>query len=229
MKRVKATEVSILEFLKQPMQMVVFEPQRRYRWTEEQCQQLWNDIVQVAKNEAVPGHSIGTIVYAEFSRHPVPKLVLIDGQQRLVTVSLIIAALAKTNDKTEGQISLKRKTISDLLLFNSQEKGEYYYKLTIAERDQDTFINLITGKELPSYRARRLIKNYQYFENKINESGLDIGLLYQGIAKLTIMNISTDDRYENPELVYERINSTGLDTIQTALIRNWLGLLRSTS
>ena len=77
--------------------------------------------------------------------------------------------------------------------------------------------------------SSRLIENYRYFENKINECGIDTNLLYKAITKLTIMDISTDRTYENPQFVCERLDSTGLDVTQTNLIRNWLGFLRSAS
>jgi uncharacterized protein with ParB-like and HNH nuclease domain len=228
----KAIETSILEFFQQPMQMIVFDPQRNYRWTEKQCQQLWDDIIRVAQNESAPSHFIGTILYVEkgiFERAFVPKLILLDGQQRLVTISLLVAAIGKVNDKTKGQIDIRYRKINDLFLFNSRGKGEVHYKLILARTDKDTFTRLIKNKALPLSGSRRLIKNYQYFENKINECEIGINLLYKGLSKLTVMGISTDRMYENTRLVYESVNSTGLDKTQTGLIRNWLGLLRSAS
>ena len=227
----KATEISLLEFFKQPMQMMAPNSERPYYWTEEQCQKLWDDIVRVAEDESVTGHFIGTIVYVEhgiFRRTSVPRLILLDGQQRLVTISLLLAALGKTDNNT-GQTGIRHKEINDLFLFNSQEMGEFYCKLVLAQGDKDTFFRLIRNEELPLSDSSRLIENYRYFENKINECGIDTNLLYKGIAKLTIMDISTDRAYENPQLVCERLDSTGLDVTQTNLIRNWLGLLRSAS
>ena len=227
----KATEISLLEFFKQPMQMIAPNSERPYHWTEEQCQKLWDDIVRVAENESVTGYFIGTIVYIEYGilrRTVVPRLILLDGQQRLITVSLLLAALGKADNNT-GQAGIRHKEINDLFLFNSQEKGEFYCKLVPAQGDKDTFFGLIRGEELTPSDSNKMIKNYRYFENKINECGIDTNLLYKGIAKLTIMDISTDRAYENPQLVCESLDSTGLDETQTKLIRNWLGFLRSAS
>lgn len=228
----KATEISLLEFFQQPMQMIVAGSDCSYHWTEKQCQRLWDDIVRVAEDESVHSYFIGTIVYIEHGilrRTYIPRLILLDGKQRFITISLLLAALRKTNDKTTGRTNIKYKKINDLVLFNLKEKGEFYYKLIPAQSDQDTFFRLIENKELPLSGSSRLIKNYHYLESKINECGIDTSLIYKGIAKLTIMDISTDRVYENPKLVYERLNSTGLDISQTELIRNWLGLLRSAS
>ena len=227
----KAAEVSLLEFFKQPLQMIIPNPERRYHWEEKQCRRLWNDIVQVAKNELVTSHFIGTIVYVEYGilrRTSVPRLILLDGQQRLITISLLLAALAKA-DNSAGQASIKHKEINDLFLFNGQERGEFYCKLIPAQGDRDTFFGLINNEELTSSDSSRLMKNYRYFEDKINECGIDTDLVYKGIAKLTIMDVSTDRMYENPQSVYKRLKSTGLDESQTKLIYRWLDFLRSAS
>jgi len=227
----KAIEVNLLDLFQQPLQMIVSDPHRSYRWTEKECQQLWDDIIWVAENESVPSYFIGTIVYIEYGilrRTVVPRLILLDGQQRLITVSLLLAALGKADTNT-GQAGKRHKEINDLFLFNSQEKGEFYCKLVPAQGDKDTFFGLIRGEELTPSDSNKMIKNYRYFENKINECGIDTNLLYKGIAKLTIIDISTDRSYENPQSVCESLDSTGLDEAQTSLIRNWLGLLRSAS
>jgi uncharacterized protein with ParB-like and HNH nuclease domain len=227
----KATKVSLLEFFQQPMQIIVHDPQHDYQWTKKQCQKLWDDIVWIAENESVTSHYIGTILYIEYGilkRTPVPRLILIDGQQRLITIALLLAALGKVDNDT-GKTDIRHKEINDLFLFNSQEKGEFYCKLLPAQGDRDTFFGLINNECLPLSGSNRLIKNYRYFKNKINKFGIDTDLIYRGIAKLTIIDISTDRVYENPQSVYQGLISTGLDETQTKLIRNWLGLLRSAS
>ncbi len=225
----KATEISLLEFFKQPMQMIITDPERIYYWTEEQCQKLWDDIVRVAEDDSVDSHFIGTIVYIEHGilrRTEVPRLILLDGQQRLVTIALLLAALGKTDSNTE-QTYAKHQEINDLFLFNSQERGEFYCKLIPSQGERDTFFSLINNEGIPSSGSSRIIENYQFFENKINECGMDTDLIYKGIAKLTIIDVSTDRIYENPQSIYESLISTGLDERQTDLVRNWLGLLRS--
>jgi uncharacterized protein with ParB-like and HNH nuclease domain len=227
----KAAEISLLEFFKQPMQLIVPNTNRHYRWTAKQCRKLWDDIVRVGEDESVTSYFIGTILYVEYgilARAHVPRLILLDGQQRLVTISLLLAVLGKADDSA-GQKGAKYKKINDLFLFNNQEKGEFYHKLVPTQYDRDIFYRLIRDEGLPSSSQGKLIKNYHFFENAASECGMDTASLYRGIAKLTIMDISTDRFYENPRLVYESLNSTGLDTAQTKLITNWLGLLRSAS
>src|SRR5205085_7068841 len=97
----KATEAKLLEFLKKSPQFVIPIYQRTYSWTEKECRQLWADIVRAGENDSVSAHFVGSIVYIEkglstLTRHE-PMLV-IDGQQRLATLTLIIAALARALD-----------------------------------------------------------------------------------------------------------------------------------
>ncbi len=228
----RATETSLIKFLQEPMQLIIPNNQRTYRWTEKQCRQLWHDIIRVAENESIPSHFIGSIVYIEKGMFPVasvPKLLLLDGQQRLATISLLLAALGKALDGTGGQTDVSRKQINNHFLSNSQESGDLHYKLILAQSDRDTFIRLIGDKELPLSSSRRLVENYQFFEKRIHEYGIASNLLYQGIAKLTIIDVSLDREYDNPQLIFESLISTGLDLTQAKLIRNWLYWLLSVS
>jgi uncharacterized protein with ParB-like and HNH nuclease domain len=91
------TEAKFLAFLKRSLQCVIPIYQRTYSWTEKECRQLWNDIVRAGSNDAVSAHFVGSIVYIEQGLYQVsiqPPLLVIDGQQRLTTVTLLIAALA---------------------------------------------------------------------------------------------------------------------------------------
>lgn len=228
----RATETSLIKFLQEPMQLIIPDNQRTYRWTEKQCRQLWHDIIRAAENEPVPSHFIGSIVYIEKGMFPVasvPKLLLLDGQQRLATISLLLAALGKALDSTRGQTDISRKQINNYFLFNSQERRDLHYKLILSPSDKDTFIRLIGDKELPLSSSRRLVENYQFFEKRIHEYGIASNLLYQGIAKLTIVDVSLDREYDNPQLIFESLISTGLDLTQANLIRNWLYWLLSVS
>lgn len=224
----EAAELGLLEFFKQTIQIMIPDPTRDYRWTEEECQKLWDDIIRVAGDDSADNHFIGTIIYVEHGilrRTPVPRLILLDGQQRLVTIALLMAALAKA-DEDAGKTDAGHSEINDLFLFNSQEKGEFRCKLLPAQGDAETFFSLINGEEPPS-DANKLLKNYYYFKNKIIQDGIDTALLYKGIAKLTLMDVSVDRPYQNPKSVSEKLDFTGLDERQKKLIYRWLGLIHS--
>ena len=92
-----ATQANFLELIRQSPQFVIPIYQRTYSWTDQECRQLWDDILRTGDNYEVPTHFVGSIVYIESTGPkmlPSPQVV-IDGQQRLTTMSLLIAALAK--------------------------------------------------------------------------------------------------------------------------------------
>lgn len=220
----KATEVNFLKFLKQPNQFVIPIYQRTYSWTLKQCQQLWQDILRAA-DEDISGHFIGSVVYIEGSLYQVasvPQLLVIDGQQRLTTLSLLLTALGKAIGESGTQLETTRKKIESYFLFNNEEEGEERYKLLLTQSDRDTFIRLIEDRELPAEPSNRIIENYQYFESQLRKQDTDLSSIYRGVSKLIIVNISLERDRDNPQLIFESLNSTGLDLSQADLIRNYV-------
>lgn len=221
----KASEAQLQKFLQGPKQFIIPIYQRTYSWTHRQCQQLWDDILRVAKDDSTPGHFVGSIVYIEkglYQIASVPRLLVIDGQQRLTTISLLLAALGKHLDRSGDGTGITRNQISNYFLFNSEESGELHYKLLLTQRDRETLIRLLEGRELPGSPSPRIIDNFAFFEQKIKECGIPPGTLYQGFAKLIVVDVSLDRNYDNPQLIFESLNSTGLDLSQADLIRNYV-------
>ena len=94
----KATEARLLDFLKRSQQFVIPIYQRTYSWTEQQCRQLWDDIIRAGKRDDISAHFIGSVVYIEQGLYQVSgisPLLVIDGQQRLTTAMLLIEALSR--------------------------------------------------------------------------------------------------------------------------------------
>jgi uncharacterized protein with ParB-like and HNH nuclease domain len=221
----KATETPFVKFLQGTRQFIIPIYQRTYSWTEKQCEQLWNDIIQVAKNDQIPAHFIGSIVYIEkglYQVSDVPQLLVIDGQQRLTTLSLLLAAFAKAIEEKGDTGEITSKKINNYFLFNNEESGEKHYKLILTQSDKDTFLNLIEGTPLPEKFSKNIVNNFQYFQKQITKSKIDLDLLYQGICKLIIVDISLDSNHDKPQLIFESLNSTGLELSQADLIRNYV-------
>ena len=221
----KATETQLIKFLQGTKQFIIPIYQRTYSWTEKQCEQLWDDIIQVAKNEDIPAHFIGSIVYIEkglYQVSNVPQLLVIDGQQRLTTLSLLLAAFGKALKEKEGDMEITTKKINNYFLFNNEESGEKRYKLILTQSDKDTLINLLEGRSDPEKHSKNLINNFNYFQNLISKNEIDLSLLYTGICKLIIVDISLDSNNDNPQLIFESLNSTGLELSQADLIRNYV-------
>lgn len=228
----KATETSFVKFLQGTKQFTIPIYQRTYSWTEKQCEQLWNDIIQVTTNKNIPAHFVGSIVYIEkglYQVSDVPQLLVIDGQQRLTTLSLLLAALSRTLNTKEDNEEITSKKINNYFLFNSEESKEKYHKLILTQSDKYTLIALLDGREPPEKYSKNIVTNFEYFQTKIAESGIGLNLLWQGIRKLIIVDISLNSEYDNPQLIFESLNSTGLELSQSDLIRNYvlMGLEKS--
>lgn len=126
-KTMKATETNCLKFLKKPQQFVIPIYQRTYSWTLKQCQQLWHDITRAAMDDTVSGHFIGSVVYIERGLYHVscvPQLLIIDGQQRLTTLSILLAALGKAIEASGDKLEISRKKLKTTIYLTMRKKGK---------------------------------------------------------------------------------------------------------
>ncbi len=221
----KATETKLLDFLKGPKQFVIPIYQRTYSWTQPQCEQLWKDIVKTATDDTIAGHFIGSIVYIQkgiYQVASIPQLLVIDGQQRLTTLSLLLYALGESmQQKGEGGEMNQRK-LNNYFLFNSEEQDDLRHKLILTQTDKTTLCRLFEGKELVEPMSRRIEENFRYFQDQIAKANIDPDVLYRGVAKLIIVDIALDREHDNPQLIFESLNSTGLELSQADLIRNYV-------
>ena len=221
----EAKQTNLLNFMRGPKQYIIPIYQRTYSWTFTQCQQLWDDIVRATKDEHIPAHFIGSIVYINegiYQVSAVPRLLIIDGQQRLTTISLLLAALGQRIQQVPNS-SVNHTQIRNYYLINNDETGDYRHKLILTRGDRDTLLALIDGDcPQPTEPSLRLTENLRFFQERIVQSGLSVDDIYRGISKLIIVDVSLDRNYDNPQLIFESLNSTGLDLSQSDLIRNYI-------
>lgn len=221
----KATETKLIQFLQGTNQFIIPIYQRTYSWTEKQCKQLWDDIIRAANNDDIQVHFIGSVVYIEkgiYQVSSVPQLLLIDGQQRLTTITLLLAALRNRLEESGDGKEITKKKIENYYLFNNEESGENRYKLVLTQSDKNSLINIIENREQAENSSPNIVNNYHFFQNKIKQSEIDPDLLYKAISKLILVNISLNSTYDNPQLIFESLNSTGLALSQADLIRNFV-------
>ncbi|MBK7777419.1 MAG: DUF262 domain-containing protein [Sandaracinaceae bacterium] len=220
----KATEAKLLDFLKKSPQFVIPIYQRTYSWTEKECQQLWQDVLRTGSDEHVGVHFVGSIVYIEAGlsqvSHQSPLLV-IDGQQRLTTVTLLIAALAKALGDGEPVDGFSARKLRNYYLLNPEESGERHFKLLLSQADKATLTAIVGGTELPKEQSRAVARNFALFEKLIAECG-DVAPLCRGLAKLVVVDLALSRDQDNPQLIFESMNSTGLELSQADLIRNFV-------
>jgi len=221
----KATEAKLLGFIKKSPQFAIPIYQRTYSWTERECKQLWDDILRTGRNEKIPAHFIGSIVYIEKGLYQVSSqepLLVIDGQQRLTTVNLLIEVLARHLGDKEPVDGFSAKKLRSYYLLNPLEDKERRYKLLLSQTDKSSLLALIEQRDLPKDHSIRIKENFEFFENEVAALGDDLPILCKGLAKLMIVDISLGRDQDNPQLIFESMNSTGRELTQADLIRNFI-------
>ena len=212
-------------FLKQSPQFIIPIYQRTYSWTESQCRQLWDDILRAGSDEIIQAHFIGSVVYIQESLFLVSTqtpLLVIDGQQRLTTVSLLVEALARHVGKSEPVKGFTARRLRNYYLLNADEDGQERYKLLLTQTDRDTLLAIVDDRRLPQHHSLRILENFNFFEERIKELGDDVAPLCKGLNKLMLVDISLSRDNDNPQLIFESMNSTGLALSQADLIRNYV-------
>ncbi len=224
----KADAMKLLDFIgkSQEKQFVIPIYQRVYSWEKEQCKQLWDDIIKTGGNDQIEGHFIGSIVFVHDGIYTTNynELLVIDGQQRLTTITLLFIALRDhLNDEDEFLEKFSRQKIQNRYLINSDEKGDKKFKLILSEPDRDTLLSLIDeNKRKPSEPSSKIMENFKLFEEWIRKNTDKLETIFKGLDKLMVVEISLERGKDNPQLIFESMNSTGKDLTQTDLIRNYI-------
>ncbi|MFA6925260.1 MAG: DUF262 domain-containing protein [Bacteroidales bacterium] len=221
----KATEAKLIDFLKKSPQFIIPIYQRTYSWSEKECLQLWEDILRTGSNDKITAHFVGSIVYVEKGLYSVSSqspLLVIDGQQRLTTVSLMIEALARALGENEPIEGFSAKKMRNYFLLNPLEEGEKKYKLILSQTDKTTLTSLLDQNSYPKDFSVRVKANFDFFTEKITEEKDNLLAVCKGLAKLIIVDISLNRDQDNPQLIFESLNSTGRELSQADLIRNFI-------
>ncbi len=224
----KADAMKLLDFIgkSQEKQFVVPIYQRVYSWEKEQCKQLWDDIIKTGGNDQIEGHFIGSIVFVHDGIYTTNynELLIIDGQQRLTTITLLFIALRDhLNDEDEFLEKFSHQKIQNRYLINSDEKGDKKFKLFLSEPDRDTLLSLIDkDRRKPSEPSLKIVENFKLFEEWIRKNTDKLKTIFKGLDKLMVVEISLERGKDNPQLIFESMNSTGKDLTQTDLIRNYI-------
>ncbi|MCW7470571.1 DUF262 and DUF1524 domain-containing protein [Leptospira kanakyensis] len=221
----KATEAKLLDFLKKSPQFVIPIYQRTYSWTIKECRQLWDDIFRSGSNDNVSIHFLGSIVYIESGlsqvTHQAPLLV-IDGQQRLTTIMLILASLASEIEDTEPFAGFTQRKLRNYYLVNPEESGDRYFKLLLTHTDNASLKAVINNTDQPNHHSLRIMENFELFQRLITENKSLLPVICKGLAKLAIVDIALNREHDNPQLIFESMNSTGKELSQADLIRNFI-------
>jgi uncharacterized protein with ParB-like and HNH nuclease domain/predicted transport protein len=221
----KANEEILLKFLQKANHFIVPIYQRTYSWTEKQCEQLWKDVIRAGQNQHKGLHFVGSVVYIQDGIAGVmnSSWQIIDGQQRLTTVTLLLEALASKVGDEEPLDGFSKTKIRNRYLLNPEETGDRHFKLSLTDTDNNTLRAIISQKEKlswPSNQSIRITANYEYFLKRLETA--DIETVCRGLSKLAIVDVSLERGADNPQLIFESMNSTGKELSQADLIRNFI-------
>lgn len=218
----KGSECRLIEYMDgSKKRFIIPVYQRNYDWKMENCKQLYDDLVKVVRKNR-KSHFFGSIVsvYEPSGRNT--DFLVIDGQQRLTTVSLLLLAMYNLMEKnivSPQEPSLKEQIYEDFLVDKYQPK-ETRMKLKPIKNDQNAFGKLF-GDERDYIQGSNLTANYNYFYERIQKQEISVDQLFDAICKLEIINITLSEG-DDPQLIFESLNSTGLDLNEGDKIRNFI-------
>ena len=196
--------------------------QRNYDWAKTQCAQLFKDILAVGADETQSGHFIGSIVYVHDDVHAVAALqefTIIDGQQRLTTLTLIYIAIYR-HFLAAGEDREAQRIYKTYLINEFAEDAEKL-KLKPTDNNKAALAQMMDPQEAVKVSGySRLIENFRFFQSRMDAS--NVATVLKGLSKLLFVNIALDRQKDNPQRIFESLNSTGLELSQADLIRNYI-------
>lgn len=223
----KGSECKLLKYLNgSSKRFIIPVYQRNYDWKIEHCKQLYDDLVKVIKNKH-NSHFFGSIVsvYNERERY-----LIIDGQQRLTTISLLLLAIYNIikEDLIVPENANLGQFIYEEYLIDKWAPEETRIKLKpinnqldLSKNDEQAYNNLFNKDSTPIEQSNVTL-NYKYFYERILKREIFLDDLYNAIEKLEIINIELDNKYDDPQLIFESLNSTGLNLSEGDKIRNFI-------
>ncbi|MCC4482667.1 DUF262 domain-containing protein [Limosilactobacillus reuteri] len=212
----KADSIHLFDFLgssKTIFEIPVF--QRNYEWDKDQCEQLFKDLTVAAQTNT--DHFIGAIVYVTETGNKMSHIYrIIDGQQRLTSLILLLKALSDADEQD-------RDEIEEEYLTNKYLDDNNHLKLKPVEHDYEAFdsvMNNMTDFDKPS----KVIDNYKFFRKLIEDSDIGSDELYEAMNhfNMVYIELSGDSNEENPQVIFESLNSTGVSLSPSDLVRNFL-------
>lgn len=225
----KATEANLLDLMGvAKMQFVIPVYQRVYSWSVKECEVLWDDVMRAGRDGV--SHFVGSMLYipeSESSATSISRVLLIDGQQRMTTFSLMIAALADYlegyPDKAGFLGDLKISALRKNYLFNDDDyNGLARYKLVLSQDDKETLFSIVSGSPVPDEKSDRIVENHAFFREKMRGKSFDPARLWAGLNRVQVIDTKLTAGVDNAQLIFESMNSKGKPLTPIDLIRNYV-------
>lgn len=219
----KANETKVEDFLSSnKTQFVIPVYQRNYDWSTSQCKQLLDDILEVGTSKKMNAHFIGSLVYVHddvYTATRIKELTIIDGQQRITTLTLIYLVLHRIAIELKNESLVSE--INETYLINKFAPEDEKLKLRPTENNDKAIKYLLRSDPNEEFTAfSKVIDNFNYFKERI--TGENFEFVLNGLSKLMFVEISLDREKDAPQRIFESLNSTGLELSQADLIRNYI-------
>jgi len=216
----KAKEKRFLHFLEgSDKHFVIPVYQRNYDWKKEHCTQLFDDLIDLTKNKRT--HFLGSIVSIYHDDGDDREYLIIDGQQRLTTISLLLLAIYKLIDENKVTTEISKEQIRDEYLINKYSKDDKKIRLKPVKNDKNAFASLFKSED-DYLHETNITVNFLYFYNRIQKKEISIDELFLAIKQIIIVEIELKNGEDDPQLIFESLNSTGLDLTEADKVRNFV-------
>lgn len=221
----QARETQLLTLLAGQHQFVIPIFQRDYSWGGDECERLVNDVLAVADGPDGAIHFLGSVVWvgSESGDAVLQQRLVIDGQQRLTTCLLLLMALRDHLKHSGAQVAPADSpdALHNQYLVNPYvDKPELRSKLQLRRVDNEWLQHLLLDAPEPKDRQSQVPLNLAYMRGLIAEK--DAGRVLKGIRRLMIVSVSLSPGQDNPQLIFESLNSTGVKLAQADLVRNYV-------
>ncbi|BAY42940.1 hypothetical protein SAMD00079811_05180 [Scytonema sp. HK-05] len=224
----KASETTLRNLLEGGKQFQIPLFQRPYSWKKENWETLWEDLMSLYKEEVQGFYFLGPIVTQAVlgTADSITPFIVIDGQQRLTTLTIVLAALRNYLKKTDRDMA---QEVEELYLINKFKKNDDIYKVLPTQDDREVYKSIIQSKQAKDIKKEgQIYEAYKFFEGKFKKPDYedDISLDYAKfktilLERLVLVNITSDDS-DNPYLIFESLNNKGEELSQADLVRNYV-------
>lgn len=225
----QANMASFLQLLgASTVQYVIPVYQRKYAWEESDCRALWDDIIRAGKQNSA--HFIGSVLHIPEGASTITGMkrhLLIDGQQRMTTMTLLLEAfveyLEEDSARAEFLTDIKVSGLRKNYLFNDDDyNGDARYKLSLSQEDRETLYAVVARCPLPKNHSSRLADNLECFRQWMRGKAFEPRVLWTGVLNLQVIDTELQAGFDDAQLIFESMNSKGKPLSPTDLIRNFI-------
>ena len=214
----KTKQIRFLDLLNGTVQYLVPRWQRRYRWRKKEILRLLDDLLAIADADSARPHYGGTMITVQESSGPLMVYRVVDGQQRLTTVSILLARIAEILGTDEKYGELTSQSIRLDLLTNPKRKGDKRRKLRLQDGDDEEYRRIIE-RDSPECGDGYVARAWHLVSQAVDSGNVES--LIEGLNRLRVVTIGLEGR-DDAQQIFESLNATGEPLTEGEKVKNWL-------